>query len=453
MAATSTAAQATEAGKRAYEYGFPLLDFLRIRHEQSSVTCPDGKGNAPINHFANSSKFATPANRGVVAPNTDTLYSVAHLDLKKGPVILKHPGMGNRFFGFQLLEPHTNVIGYIGTRTTGSKAGRYAISWTGQSRNGKRKLRKKLKRGGLSKTVIKSKYRRVWVIGRTLAGDSADRQKAFESMERYRLTRLNGGKFRLPADCYRGKDEPARYPTPTTGPAFIEALNRALLNNPPPKRDQPLLEELATFGIGPGLAPETAGLSSDILAALYAGVEAEAVRLPLAAKVGFLQQSLTNKGWVTADPKIGAFGTDYAYRARIAVVGIGANTPEEAIYPAALSDSEGRLLTGARQYRMVLPADDLPPTRYFWSLTMYDFDGFLIENPIDRYSLGPSHPPLIKREDGSIVIAVQHDAPAEAGVNWLPAPLGGFRLNLRLYGPRKRALNGSWEPPKIVQTG
>ena len=100
---------------------------------------------------------------------------------------------------------------------------------------------------------------------------------------------------------------------------------------------------------------------------------------------------------------------------------------------------------------MVFPADDLPPARYFWSLTMYDLDGFLVANTIDRYSLGPSHPPLIKRPDGSIVVAVQHDPPTEPGVNWLPSPTGGFRLNMRLYGPRKSALTGAWLPPPVVR--
>jgi hypothetical protein len=100
---------------------------------------------------------------------------------------------------------------------------------------------------------------------------------------------------------------------------------------------------------------------------------------------------------------------------------------------------------------MVFEADDMPPARYFWSLTMYDREGFLVDNPIDRYSLGPSHPPLITRDDGSIVVAISHDEPTEADVNWLPAPDAGFRLNMRLYGPRRPALDGTWTPPAIVK--
>ena len=100
---------------------------------------------------------------------------------------------------------------------------------------------------------------------------------------------------------------------------------------------------------------------------------------------------------------------------------------------------------------MVFRADDLPPAKYFWSLTMYDFDGYLVGNPIDRYSLGPSHPPLIKRDDGSIVVAISEDEPTADDVNWLPSPSGSFRLNMRLYGPTKRVLNGNWTPPPVVK--
>jgi len=442
-AAEPTPTEASELGARAYDYGFPLLDMHRIRREMSSVPCPDGRGNAPINHIANASKFATPADRTVVAPNTDTLYSLAQLDLGKGPVILRHPEMGDRFFDFELVDPWTNVIDYIGTRTTGGDAGRFVIRWNG------RKQAREVKATGLP--VVKSKYRRVWLIGRTLAGDEADRATAYELMKRYRLTRLSGKRFQLPPDCHRGKGEPAKHPVPTDGPGFIDALNEQMAKNPPPKRDEPLLDRLAPLGIGAGLDPGDAGLSPAVLEALYDGVAAEAAALPLETRLNFLRQSIAAKGWIFADPAIGAFGTDYRLRAEIAVVGIGANTPEEAIYPGALADSDGALLDGANDYRMVFGADDMPPARYFWSLTMYDRAGFLVDNPIDRYSLGPSHPPLITRDDGSIVVAISHDEPVEAEVNWLPAPSGGFRLNMRLYGPRKPALDGRWLPPAIVR--
>ena len=229
-------------------------------------------------------------------------------------------------------------------------------------------------------------------------------------MQRYKLLKPNGNRFELPADCHRGKGEPSTYPLPTDGADFVAQLNEATVNNPPPKRDQPLLEQLAPLGVGPGLSPEDAGLDPDVLAALYEGVEDEQATLATASKLNFVQQSIDAKGWVFADSDIGDFGTDYLLRARIAVVGIGANTPEEAVYPGALADSDGALLNGANDYEMVFPADEAPPARYFWSLTMYDLDGFLVDNPIDRYSLGPSHPPLVVCDDGSIAVVISQRA-------------------------------------------
>jgi hypothetical protein len=135
------------------------------------------------------------------------------------------------------------------------------------------------------------------------------------------------------------------------------------------------------------------------------------------------------------------------------VVGLGANTPTEAIYPTGLTDATGALFDGAHSYRLTFPAGQQPPARYFWSVTMYDSAGYLVANPISRYSVGSSHPPLVKQPDGSIVIAIQRDPPADAGVNWLPAPAGGFRLNLRLYGPSIAARTGAWRPPGVLRVG
>jgi hypothetical protein len=439
-AATPTPEQAEQLGRQAYDYGFPLLEILRVRHEMTSVRCPDTRGDAPINSFSHAAGFARPEDRTVVAPNTDTLYSIAHIDLGKGPVVLRHPDMGKRFFDFELVDPYTNVIGYVGTRTTGSSKGRFAIAWTGKPGP---------KPSGVTKT-IHSDYRRVWVIGRTLATDAADQRKAQKLMRRYRLL-PPGGRKGFPPHCQSG--EPAEYPTPTDGPGFVAALNSGLAANPPPRRDQPLLDQLAPLGVGPGLSVEDASLPPDVVAALYHGIEAEAAELPGRARAQLLTDSLANGGWLTLDPRVGRYKTAYDLRALVAVVGLGANTPEEAIYPTGLADSTGQLLTGAKRYRMVFPAGQEPPARYFWSLTMYDLDGYLAPNPIDRYSVGPTHPPLLRSADGAIVIAIQHDEPTEDDVNWLPAPAGSFRLNMRLYGPRNSALSGDWRPPPVVPVG
>jgi len=442
-AAATNAAEATAVGQKAYDYGFPLLEFLRVRKEMTDVACPDHHGNSPVNSFSNAKMFANAKARTVVAPNTDTLYSIAHLDLGKGPVTLSHPRMGKRYYSFELLDPYTNVIDIPGLREDGGGAGSYVIRWSGKPGKAKDKQQ--------NARVIKSRFRRVWVIGRTLATDEQDQRKAYGLMKQYRLTLPSGKPRSFPKGCEPGL--PDKFPTPTDGAAFIEALNKGMEENPPPKRDDPFLARLAPYGIGPGLSPEKAGLSPDALAALYAGVAAEAATLPTQAKLQALTGSQKTNGWFLPPPDIGDYGTDYDFRAFIASVGLGANTPEEAIYPAGITDRDGVLYQGVNDYRLTFGPGGEPPAKYFWSLTMYDSDGYLVDNEIDRYSLGPSHPPLVKKPDGSIVIAVQQTEPTEPKVNWLPAPSSGFRLNLRLYGPSKAAQTGAWLPPGVVNLG
>jgi hypothetical protein len=190
-----------------------------------------------------------------------------------------------------------------------------------------------------------------------------------------------------------------------------------------------------------------------VLSALYDGIAQEAASLPTATRLSILNQARQTSGWYLPAPNIGRYGTDYLFRAQVAVFGLGANTPNEAIYPTGVTDGAGALYDGAHRYRLTFPPGQEPPAKYFWSVTMYDTAGYLVDNPIGRYSVGPSHPPLIKQPDGSIVIAIQHDAPVDADVNWLPAPTGSFRLNLRLYGPSVAARTGTWRPPGVVPIG
>ena len=138
----------------------------------------------------------------------------------------------------------------------------------------------------------------------------------------------------------------------------------------------------------------------------------------------------------------------------IALFGLGANTRAEAVYPAGFTDGTGVPYLATNDYRLTFSKDQLPPARYFWSLTMYDIDGYLVANPAGIYSVGPSHPPFTTRADGSVVIAIQRTRPTDPTVNWLPSPESGlFRINLRLYGPLTSVLDGSWTPPGVTNLG
>jgi hypothetical protein len=429
-------------GKEAYLYGYPLNEFNLIRKA-------DLKLSAPLNVLANAQQLATPAAQGVVAPNTDTLYSLAQIDLGKGPVVLKVPKMdhglfGRRYWTFEFVEPYTNVVGYIGSRLNGSAGGTWALEWSGAK--SKKALPKGVKR-------FKSSARRLWVIGRTLVRGNKDQAKAKKLMAQYRLgtlADLTAGKaLTKPRNLTPGRPKTVE----PTGIAFLDLLSAGMTDDPPPTRDAEIVARMQNFGIGVGLKPSTAGLPAPVLEGLAAGVDAAAASLPIEARLPILTQAKENGGWYDPSPKVGIFGTDYPMRARVALVGIGINTVEESTYPTALTDSAGEMLSGANSYRMVFKRGKLPPVKGFWSVTMYDSNGYLVPNAAKVYAVGPDHPGMITRKDGSVVIVAQRSKPTEKDVNWLPAPAAGFRLNMRLYVPSKSILNGTWKPPGIEKVG
>ncbi len=432
-------ASGVELGRLAYTYGFPLMDLLRIRAENTSVNVPTGSGNAPVNQFSHARRFARPQDRTVVAPNVDTLYSIAHLDLAREPVVLTVPRTGSRYWTFEFVDPYTNVIGYLGRRLNGGRGGRWAITWSGARRA---HLPKGIK-------TLRSRYRRVWVIGRTLVSGGRDMAAARRVQDGYGLAPLSRWRTGRPAPRPKRRVTTVDRQAVPKGLAFLDGLSAALAENPPPARDAAILGRLKTIGVGPGLRTSSAGLPQPVLDGLAAGVDAEAAELGPRTRIETLQKAIANGGWYSAAPNIGDFGTDYVFRAQIAAVGIGANTPVESTYPIALADSAGRLFDGRHRYRMVFPKGQLPPTRAFWSLTMYDLEGFLVATPTQTYAIGDSHPPLHRRADGSVVVLLQRTKPAEKDVNWLPTPTAGFRLNLRLYMPTKAILDGTWRPPAV----
>ena len=431
-AQATTAAQAKTIGYDAYQYGFPLTEFLRVTSTETSVKAPDGNGNAPVNVLGNTHAFPSAADRTVVAPNVDTLYTLVHLDLGRHPMVLSTPNMGRRFFVFEFLDPYTNVIGYVGTRTTGQRARRTAIVW------GDEKAPK-------ATHVLRSPYRRVWVIGRTLVNGPRDLRAALRVMRQYSLTPKP--RYAAPA----GKPAEAAAPQ---GLEFYDALARDMKANPPPRRDASILKEMASVGILPGRGPSENHVSADVMAGLEAGYRQASAAIGPRIKLQAIRGAMANGGWYFPPANIGNYGTDYATRANIAQAGLGANTPDEAVYPVALTDRSGALLNSSSAYTLTFARGQLPPEQGFWSLTMYDINGYLVDNRAGIHAVGPTHAGFVKRPDGSVVITVQKTRPSDPRVNWLPPPSGGlFRLNLRLYWPKPSALNGRWKPPAVLRVG
>ena len=411
---------------QAYIYGYPLMEYERVRQ-----TVPD------LNTIHSLSSFANPdvdpiwtAIGGGKRPNTDTFYSLAELDLSNGPVVLSIPDMGDRYYSLQFTDPYTNVVDYIGSRTTASDPGQYAIVWSGGPAG----------TIPVGATVVEIPYSSILMLGRTLAGDAADQAKAIDLINQYSLTPAGG--------------LPPVTPQPKPGLAYLDAISAAMTTNPPPAQDDPTLAKLAKIGVGPNLTVADAGLGP--LARLSAGVAVKltAALLPTLAQLQQLVSAVQNKGWAIPDSAIGDFGTNYLLRAGVAEVGLIANTPEEAMYSSALLDSHLLPLNGCNTYVLHFAPGETPPTDAFWSVTVYDRDGNLVQNAENKYSVSSSRPDeLVTRPDGSIDIIFSRTDPGDPTANWLPIPRGSFGVYLRNYVPQQTALDGSWTPPGIKRVG
>ena len=126
------------------------------------------------------------------------------------------------------------------------------------------------------------------------------------------------------------------------------------------------------------------------------------------------------------------------------------NLPQEAVYWTTTVDGAGQALTGAHDYVLHFPSGGLPPNNAFWSLTMTIAPGYLVANPINRYSLG-DRSGLVANADGSVDIFIQQSAPAGHDANWLPSPGGKFKLWLRVYQPGAAILSGAYHVPPVVE--
>jgi hypothetical protein len=217
-------------------------------------------------------------------------------------------------------------------------------------------------------------------------------------------------------------------------------------DNPPAAADALQIAKFARIGIVPGQDFDASKLKADFLK-----------RVPEVAFDRIMIQFKTNKevreekGWGFTT-KTGIYGTDYLMRALVTAIGLGANRPQDAIYPTSLKDSEGRKYSGANKYVMRFPKGQLPPVNGFWSLTMYDADYFFVDNPINRYSIS-ARQNLKSNPDGSTDLYIQNESPGkDRESNWLPAPKGDFILMLRMYWPNEKSpsiINGTWKIPPV----
>jgi hypothetical protein len=423
------ARRAFSAGVAAYVYGLsPVSVGLTVRR-------------FPPNTVVSVAELVEPAVRAVVLPNHDTIYTVAQLDLSGGPLVVDVPDTAGRYYVLQFLDAYSNTFGYIGHRTTGTKAGSFVLVPPGFS-------------GGLSDGIgrIESPTPLVWLLGRTLVHDEAELPAVTPLLAGYTATPLErwaqGQRQRplvLPAF------PPLSRLSLPQGLAFFDLLGSYLQANRPPGHDFCVLRTFRAAGIGPGLTPSVQA-RGPVRAGLRAARSYGPRLVSAAVRRSNAYSRRRNNGWLVPPAYIGRYGRNYLGRAVVTRIGLGANTREEAVYPMAFTDGRGRPLSGRHRYQLRFERGHLPPVGAFWSLTMYDADGYLYENPLRRYALGDRTSGLRRGRDGSLTLLIQHRQPAGAAAsNWLPAPAGRFRVALRLYEPRRSVLSGAWRPPPLLR--
>ncbi|WP_405015723.1 DUF1254 domain-containing protein [Kitasatospora sp. NBC_00070] len=417
----------------------PLVYIALQIQTTSQVTRPD-KGRAPVNQFAHFRELPDASDQVVVGLNVDTLYSIADLDLSGGPLVLSVPPMGERYWLMQLIDAWNNVPHVPGTRTIGAGGGHFAITgpdWSGELPEGVEELRMPTNLALLG--------------GRTYVSGPQDYAAAHRLQDQYRLVPLAawGSDWTPPAEVPLQPGVDARTPVTTQVFAmppdrFFSRLNDLLATNPVYPEDAPQMERLAALGIGPGAVFPWDDFTPEVQGAITRSVEdaKETVRSAQA----HLGENVN--GWmVTLD--MGRYGTRYPYRAAWTFFGVGGNLIEDACYPLALTDGQGRPLDASHHYRLHFDKEQLPPVDAFWSLTLYDPDSYLVANPANRYALG-DRTGLDYGDDGSLTLTIQAHEPTGGSANWLPTPTeGAFKVALRLYSPKPEVAQGTWEPPAI----
>jgi hypothetical protein len=216
--------------------------------------------------------------------------------------------------------------------------------------------------------------------------------------------------------------------------------------NPPHITDQAIVARMKRLGIEPGKSFDAGKADAAIQEALKQGAT-DGLR-SMQAKVPTLARVVN--GWQMNTDTMGVYGNYYLKRAIIAMVGLGANQSDDAVYPLAIADGDGKPLTGANKYVLHFTKDELPPVDAFWSATMYDAEGFQVANPINRFAIG-DRDALKYNADGSLDLYIQHASPgADKEANWLPSPASGeLGVTMRLYAPRRVVLEGGWAPPPV----
>ncbi|HZD35843.1 MAG TPA: DUF1254 domain-containing protein [Nitrososphaeraceae archaeon] len=451
MAEISSSHTPEDVAALAYIWGFSLVTMQRQFNFVTSPNVPPGGiGRGPANKISCSRNLIDASFTDVPSPNVDTLYCQTQFDLTEGPVVLVVPPIIGRYYTFQFIDAYTNVFAYIGTRATGSSGGTFLIAgpdWDGPIQEGMMKI--------WSPTNL------AWLVNRILVKGLSDVANVNAIQDKIIVKPLSAfhendvqkhPTSEAPANAANvTSSSSAQLPVgpqpaliPATGIKIYDEICQAMIGNPLNPPDPVLVTKLASIGIGPGKTPSTQANDST-KKALHAGItEAQKMIDTKVANIG----TVVN-GWLYA-PQAGVYGTDYLFRAAATQLGLGANVAQEALYPVTFTDNEGKPLTGANSYTIHFDPGQIPPVKAFWSITMYNRQYLLVDNPINRYAINSYTDGLKYKGDDSLDIYIQHTAPGkDKESNWLPADRSSFSLVLRMYLPREEVLNGTWMPPLV----
>ena len=436
--------EARQIAAEAYAYFYPLVLMDTTRRVATNAESGARPGHGPMNLFTHMRAFPSADFREVVRPNFDTLYSSAWLDLTEEPVIVSAPDTQGRYYMLPMLDMWTDVISVPGKRTSGTQAAQFAVTgpgWKGELPTGV--------------TQIRSPTPYVWIIGRTQTNGPTDYAAVHKVQAGYTVTPLSDRR-KTPRAPKVVLDPDLDMTTPpllrvNAMPAkdFFAYAAELMKLHPPHVTDGSILLRMKRVGLEPGKSFDLEGLPPDIQQSMADGARQALSTMHAMA----VSQRSTHNGWVSHTTGIGVYGNAYLFRAVVAMVGLGANPPEDAIYPVNVADADGKPMIGGQRYVMHFDKGQIPPVDAFWSLAMYDSNGFPVPNPAQRYGLG-DRDALEFNMDGSLDIYIQPESPDKAkAANWLPsARSGGIGLTLRLYAPRPAALNGEWVPPVVRRT-
>ena len=432
----------------AYVYGYSLITTEVTRVQSSNVDKVEGM-HAPTGQFANIKRYPPADFRGVSAPNADTLYSMAWLDLAE-PQVFSHPDMGKRFYLFEMTDLWMTDFNSPGARTAGGQAASYLITgpgWTGTVPPGLKQ--------------IKCATRYMVILGRTYADGTDQDYAAVNALQaQYKIVPLSafGKPFTYqapPVDAkpgYSMTDKPQTVILDMDTSTYFNMLARLMGGAAPPApADAPMLARMAKIGLVPGKPFDITKLSPAAQASLkdlgkVALHYIEANQNSLGAIVN---------GWIVTKG-LGVYGTDYTKRAVVAAFGWPANLPQDAVYPYTEVDSTGQKLSGANRYKLTFAKGLTPPVNGFWSITMYEIDQgwWFVPNVLNKFTVSMRNNPKYSA-DGSLTLYFQNQSPGkDLEANWLPAPKGDFIAMMRMYWPKEKApsiVDGSWKPPAVVK--